>query len=69
MLPKKELYYKEKYNIYYERFEKYLPRDVATVKEVEDFLFKCVEEHYIRQKQQIMKNRQSRGKRHQNKKS
>ncbi len=42
---------KEKYNIHYERFEKYLPRDVATVKEVEDFLFKCVEEHYIRQKQ------------------
>lgn len=42
---------KEKYNITYERFEKYLPRNVATVKEVEDFLFKCVEEHYIRQKQ------------------
>ena len=42
---------KEKYNISYERFEKYLPRDVVTVKEVEDFLFKCVEEHYNRQKQ------------------
>ena len=40
---------KEKYNINYERFEKYLPRDVVTVKEVEDFLFKCVQEHHARQ--------------------
>ena len=40
---------KEKYNISYERFEKYLPRDVVTVKEVEDFLFKCVQEHHARQ--------------------
>ena len=42
---------KEKYNINYERFEKYLPRDVVTVKEVEDFLFKCVQEHHARQMQ------------------
>ena len=42
---------KEKYNISYERFEKYLPRDVVTVKEVEDFLFKCVQEHHVRQMQ------------------
>ena len=42
---------KEKYNINYNRFEKYLPKNVITVKEVEDFLFKCVEEHYNRQKQ------------------
>lgn len=42
---------KEKYNISYERFEKYLPRDVVTVKEVEDFLFKCVQEHHARQMQ------------------
>lgn len=42
---------KEKYSIHYERFEKYIPRDIATPKEVEDFLFKCVEEHYNRQRQ------------------
>lgn len=45
---------KEKYKITYERFEKYLPRDVVTVKEVEDFLFRCVEEHYNRQRQRAM---------------
>lgn len=40
-----------KYSINYNRFEKYLPRNVVTKKEVEDFLFKCVEEHYKRLKQ------------------
>lgn len=40
-----------KYDINYNRFEKYLPRNVVTKKEVEDFLFKCVEEHYKRLKQ------------------
>ena len=45
---------KEKYKITYERFEKYLPRDVVTVREVEDFLFRCVEEHYNRQRQRAM---------------
>ena len=45
---------KEKYSIHYERFEKYIPRDIATPKEVEDFLFKCVEEHYNRQRQRAM---------------
>ncbi len=47
---------KEKYNINYERFEKYLPRNVVTAKEVEDFLFKCVQEHHDRQ-MQIQKQR------------
>ena len=42
---------KPKYNIHYDRFEKYLPRNVVTEKEVEDFLFKCVEEHHRRLKQ------------------
>ena len=45
---------KSKYNIHYERFEKYLPRDAVTEKEVEDFLFKCVEEHHRRLKQRQM---------------
>ena len=45
---------KPKYNIHYDRFEKYLPRDVVTEKEVEDFLFKCVEEHHRRIKQRQM---------------
>lgn len=40
-----------KYSINYNRFEKYLPRNVVTKREVEDFLFKCVEEHYKRLKQ------------------
>lgn len=42
---------KPKYKINYDRFEKYLPRDIVTEKEVEDFLYKCVEEHYRRIKQ------------------
>ncbi len=42
---------KLKYEINYGRFEKYLPRNIVTKKEVEDFLFKCVEEHYRRIKQ------------------
>ena len=45
---------KPKYKISYDRFEKYLPRDVVTEKEVEDFLFTCVEEHH---KRQIQKQR------------
>lgn len=45
---------KPKYNINYNRFEKYLPRDAVTQKEVEDFLFKCVEEHHKRLKQRQM---------------
>ena len=45
---------KPKYNIHYDRFEKYLPRDVVTEKEVEDFLLKCVEEHHRRVKQRLM---------------
>ena len=39
-----------KYKINYNRFERYLPKEIATPKEVEDFLLKCVEEHYHRQK-------------------
>lgn len=42
---------KQKYEINYNRFEKYLPRDVVTKSEVEDFLFTCVEEHFNRQRQ------------------
>ncbi len=45
---------KEKYSIHYERFEKYLPRNIVTVREVEDFLFKCVEEYYQRRKNRDM---------------
>lgn len=47
---------KPKYKISYTRFEKYLPRNVITEKEVEDFLFICVEEHHKReiQKQRAM---------------
>lgn len=45
---------KLKYEINYGRFEKYLPRNIVTKKEVEDFLFKCVEEHYRRIKQREM---------------
>ena len=45
---------KSKYKISYVRFEKYLPRNVVTEKEVEDFLFTCVEEHH---KRQIQKQR------------
>lgn len=45
---------KLKYEINYGRFEKYIPRNIVTKKEVEDFLFKCVEEHYRRIKQREM---------------
>lgn len=45
---------KPKYKISYDRFEKYLPRNVVTEKEVEDFLYTCVEEHH---KRQIQKQR------------
>lgn len=45
---------KQKYSINYNRFERYLPRNIVTVKEVEDFLLKCVEEHYQRKKNRDM---------------
>ena len=45
---------KEKRNVNYERFRKYVPRDVETAQEFEDFLFRCVEEHYKREKQKQM---------------
>ena len=41
---------KQKYRIHYEKFERYLPRNIVTVQEVENFLLKCVEEHYQRKK-------------------
>lgn len=41
---------KQKYKINYEKFERYLPRNIVTVQEVENFLLKCVEEHYQRKK-------------------
>ena len=43
---------KPKYIINYNRFEKLLPRNVVTAREVEDYLYICVEERYkrIRQK-------------------
>lgn len=43
-----------KYEINYNRFAKYLPKNAITKKEIEDFLFKCVEEHYKRIKQREM---------------
>lgn len=45
---------KPNYKINYERFEKVLPRNLVTEKEVEDFLFACVEEHNKRQKMRAM---------------
>lgn len=42
------------YKLNYERFEKILPRNVVTEKEVEDFLFTCVEEHNKRQRMKAM---------------
>lgn len=45
---------KQKYSINYERFERYLPRNIVTVREVENFLLKCVEEHYQRKKNRDM---------------
>ena len=39
---------KPKYNINYDRFQKYLPRNIVTKKEVEDYLYKCVKEHYVK---------------------
>lgn len=45
---------KLKYKINYERFEKVLPKNIVTEKEVEDFLFSCVEEHNRRQKMREM---------------
>lgn len=38
----------------YDRFAPYIPRNVVTDKEIEDYLFKCVEEHYKRLKQREM---------------
>ena len=39
------------YKIKYERFRKYLPKNVETEQEVEDFLLICIKEHYNRVKQ------------------
>lgn len=39
-----------KYTINYNRFEKVLPRDVVTAREVEDYLFKCAEEKMKRER-------------------
>lgn len=42
------------YKIKYERFRKYLPKNVETEQEVEDFLLICIKEHYNRFKQREM---------------
>ena len=39
---------KPKYQINYDRFKDYVPKNVATPKEMEDYLFECVKEHYKR---------------------
>ena len=39
------------YKIHYEKFEKYLPRDVATVDEVENYLLKLAQDDYNRKRQ------------------
>lgn len=43
-----------RYKIKYERFRKYLPKNVETEQEVEDFLLICIKEHYNRVKQREM---------------
>ena len=42
------------YKIKYERFRKYLPKNVETEQEVEDFLLICIKEHYNKVKQREM---------------
>ena len=42
------------YKIKYERFRKYLPKNVETEQEVEDFLLICIKEHYNRVKPREM---------------
>lgn len=42
------------YKIKYKRFRKYLPKNVETEQEVEDFLLICIKEHYNRVKQREM---------------
>ena len=42
------------YKIKYERFRKYLPKNVETEQELEDFLLICIKEHYNRVKQREM---------------
>ena len=42
---------KPKYEIHYDRFKDYVPNNVATPKEMEDFLFECVKEHHTRKLQ------------------
>ena len=42
------------YKIKYERFRKYLPKNIETEQEVEDFLLICIKEHYNRVKQREM---------------
>lgn len=42
---------KPKYEIHYDRFKDYVPNNVATPREMEDFLFECVKEHHTRKLQ------------------
>ena len=42
---------KPKYQIHYDRFKEYIPHDIATPSEMEDFLFECVKEHHTRKLQ------------------
>ena len=42
---------KLKYEIHYDRFKDYVPNNVATPREMEDFLFECVKEHHTRKLQ------------------
>ena len=39
---------KPKYQINYDRFKDYVPKNVATPKEMEDYLLECAKEHYKR---------------------
>lgn len=49
---------KMKYIINYERFKKYLPRNIVTIKEVEEFLLMCVKRYFeSRRKKAKLKNR------------
>ena len=42
---------KPKYQINYDRFKDYVPNNVATPREMEDYLLECVKEHYKRVQQ------------------
>lgn len=39
---------KPKYQINYDRFKDYVPKNIATPKEMEDYLLECAKEHYKR---------------------